>query len=174
MKSILSAVIGATLALSAIEADAQASPGERQVSLTIESSSLATALDKWAQQTGFQIFVQDWEATKNLHAPSLNGTFAAQDALEQLLSGTSLTYVWNDTRTVSIRKKTAQTVPTALQRTSLDGEQAVPVAKFSEEGVGSAAVGYAAAENGGGSVTGAESGPRIDRLEEVIVTGTYI
>ena len=32
MKSILSAVVGATLALSAIEADAQATPGERQPS----------------------------------------------------------------------------------------------------------------------------------------------
>jgi len=169
MKSILSVVIGATLALSAIEADAEASPGERQVSLTIESSSLATALDKWAQQTGFQIFVQDWEATKNLHAPSLNGTFAAQDALNQLLSGTSLTYVWIDSKTVSIRKKAAQTVPTALQRTSLEGQPATPAAKFTGDDAGNAASSAAAALDGE-----TPNSPNRLRLEEVLVVGTHI
>lgn len=171
MKSILSAVIGATLALSAIEAGAQATPGERQVSLTIESTSLATALDKWAQQSGFQIFVQDWEATKNLRAPSLNGTFAAQDALEQLLSGTSLTYVWIDSKTVSIRKRVSQTVPTALQRTSLDGQQGVPVAKFSGDDVGA---GTGAKTLGDVDHSDGDVGLRTERVAEVIVTGTYI
>ena len=174
MKSILSAVVGATLALSAIEADAQAAPGERQVSLTIESTSLATALDKWAQQSGFQIFVQDWEAAKNLHAPSLKGTFTAQDALEQLLSGTPLTYVWISNKAVSIRKKTPQTVPTALQRTSLEGQQSIPVAKFSGDDVsGGSAQPNVSADDRGASGT-SESGPKVELLEEVLVTGTYI
>lgn len=168
MKSILSAVVGATLALSAIEADAQATPGERQVSLTIESTSLATALDKWAQQSGFQIFVQDWEGAKNLPARSLKGTFTAQDALEQLLAGTSLTYVWISDKAVSIRKKMPQTVPTALQRTGLDGQQSIPVAKFSGDG----AMGFAAAESSGGSLS--ESVPTKGSIDEVIVTGTSI
>jgi outer membrane receptor protein involved in Fe transport len=174
MKSILSAVIGATLALSAIEAGAQATPGERQVSLTIETGTLANALDKWAQQSGFQIFVQDWEATKNLRAPSLNGTFAAQDALEQLLSGTPLTYVWIDAKTVSIRKKPAQTVPTALQRTSLDGQPGIPVEKFSGDDVRGGAVSQANAGALEDNTGGVERNTRIDRLEEVIVTGTNI
>jgi iron complex outermembrane recepter protein len=176
MKSILSAVIGATLALSAIQAGAQASPGERQVSLTIESTSLATALDKWAQQSGFQIFVHDWEATKNLRAPSLNGTFTAQAALEQLLSGTSFTYEWIDSKTVSVRKRVAKTVPTALQRTSLDGQQAVPVAKFSGDGGTGFGVATAAAAQSDVTATpvGGDKGVRVARLEEVIVTGTNI
>lgn len=119
MKAILSAVVGATLAVSAIEAGAQATPGERQVALTIGTDTLASALYKWAQQSGFQIFIQDWEAAKNLPARSLKGTFASQDALEQLLSGTSLTYMWISDKVVSIRKRTPQTVPTSLQRSSL-------------------------------------------------------
>jgi iron complex outermembrane recepter protein len=168
MKSILSAVIGATLALSAIEAGAQATPGERQVSLTIESSSLATALDKWAQQSGFQIFVQDWEATKNLRAPSLNGTFAAQDALNQLLSGTSLTYVWIDSKTVSIRKKVAQTVPTALQRTSLEGQQMSRAMLIDDQPSTS---GTAHAASPSDSDTGLV--PNATNIEEVFVTGTF-
>lgn len=180
MKSILSAVVGATLALSAIEADAQATPGDRQVSLTIESTSLATALDKWAQQSGFQIFVQDWEGAKNLPARSLKGTFTAQDALEQLLSGTQLTYVWISDKAVSIRKKTLQTVPTALQRIGLEGQQSIPVAKFSGDdgaGLGSGQSGTAASDESGQTSLHLRDfaiGDRVQELEEVLVTGSQI
>ena len=174
MKSILSAVIGATLALSAIEANAQATPGERQVALTIETDTLASALDKWAQQSGFQIFVQDWEAAKNLPARSLRGTFAAQDALEQLLSGTPLTYVWISDKAVSIRKRMPQTVPTALQRTSLEGQPSIPVAKFSGDGPPSAEGGRLATSNAAQATAEGSAGPAVETLGEVVVTGTYI
>jgi iron complex outermembrane recepter protein len=177
MKSILSAVIGATLALSAIDAGAQATPGERQVSLTIESASLATALDKWAQQSGFQIFVQDWEATKNLPAKNLKGTFTAQDALEQLLAGTSLTYMWIDSKTVSIRKRVQPTMPGALQRTSSEGHQAIAVAKFSGDWPGYAAAPYAGEGGGGGQSSEPSPGEvarPTDDLEEVVVVGSLI
>lgn len=172
MKTILSAVVAATLALIAIEAGAQATPGERQVSLTIETETLASALDKWAQQTGLQIFVQDWEATKKLPGRSLKGTFTAQDALEQLLSGTSLTYTWISDKAVSIRKKAVKTVPTALQRTSLEGQQGIPVAKFSGDDAGGApSKRYSAS----GVSRGSDAlRSRVDRVEEVIVTGTHI
>lgn len=45
MKTLLPALVGATLALCALEAGADATPGERQVALTIESTSLAIALE---------------------------------------------------------------------------------------------------------------------------------
>src|SRR5688572_12047582 len=174
MKSILSAVVGATLALAAIEAGAQATPRERQVALTIETESLASALDKWAQQSGFQIFVQDWEAAKNLPARSLKGTFTAQDALEQLLADTPLTYVWINNKAVSIRKKMPHTVPTALQRTGLDGQQSFPIANLAGDDVnGGSSQPYASAEDRGGSGP-PEPGPQFDPLEDVLVTGTYI
>ena len=172
MKSILSAVVAATLALVAIETDAQGTPGERQVSLTIESTTLATALDKWAQQSGFQIFVQDWEATKNITAPSLRGTFAAQAALEQLLEGTALTYVWLNDNAVSIRKKVPQTVPAALQRTGLEGQPSLPVAKFSEDDGGGASIPLVAAAPG--SSEAGSTDLRRRGVEEVVVTGTHI
>jgi iron complex outermembrane recepter protein len=165
MKTLRSALIAATMALATVEASADSTPGERQVSLVIESGTLAEALDQWARQSGFQIFVQDWEATKRLTAPSLRGTFAAQAALEQLLEATPLTYVWLNEKAVSIRRKVAPTLPTALQRSSLNAEQPSPIAKFSgdDAGSGAPALGVPA-----GGVKSAEA------LEEVIVTGSLI
>ncbi len=164
MKTLLSAVVAATLALAAVEADADATPGERKVALTIESTSLANALDTWAQQSGFQIFVQDWEATRKLTVPSLKGTFTARAALEQLLAGTPLTYVWLNERAVSIRRRAPQPVPT----TGLDGRR--PPAPAPKLG------------GGGGDAAIAGEDPKEDpafqrsseSLEEMLVTGTHI
>jgi iron complex outermembrane receptor protein len=175
MKFILSAMVGATLALSAIEAGAQATPGERQVSLTIESTSLAIALDKWAQQSGFQIFVQDWEDAKRLTAPSLMGTFSAQAALEQLLKGTQLTYVWLNDRAVSIRKRVPPTVPTALQSSGALERVEVPqlqLAPLAAEG-GVQGGGARGAQAGRGHVDGPEI-EDLEELEEIVVTGSRL
>jgi iron complex outermembrane receptor protein len=165
MKLLLSALVAATLAWTAIEADADAAPGERQVALTIESTSLGTALDKWAQQSGFQIFY-DPQITKNLIAPSVNGTYTAQQALEALLAGTSLTYVWIRDKGVSIRRKPPS--PAGLPRTGLDSLRPTPMPKFSGDGLGSGALGSA------GSGVSAGEGWRAPELEEVIVTGTNL
>lgn len=163
MKTFLSAVVAATLALGLVEASAGTTPGERRVALTIESTSLATALDKWAQQSGFQIFY-DPQITKDLIAPSVNGTYTAQQALETLLAGTSLTYVWIKGKAVSIRKRAPPPVPSALQRSGLD----TPMPKFSGDALGLQSPGSA------GRGTGAGDPSRLQALEEVIVTGTYL
>jgi iron complex outermembrane recepter protein len=160
MKTLLSALIAATLALCTIEANADATPGQREVALKIEATNLAAALDKWAQQSGFQIFY-DPEITQNLTAPSVTGKYTAQGALEALLAGTSLTYVWIDKKAVSIRKR--------VQRTGLE-TQPMPVAKFlGDNPVGS-----------GGRLGERASSPEMrgslspEALEEVIVTGSLI
>jgi iron complex outermembrane recepter protein len=173
MKKLMAAVVGATLALCTIEANADATPGDRKVALTIESTSLATALDKWAQQSGFQIFV-DWEVTRNLVAPSLNGTYTAQQALDVLLANTPLTSVWINDKAVSIRKKAPPTVPAALQRTGLEGQQSTPVTKFSGDSAGKR---QSASEDL--AVVPAARGERLREnevkgAEEVLVTGTRI
>jgi iron complex outermembrane recepter protein len=175
MKTLLSAVVAATLALVVLEAGAEQAAGERQVALRIESTSLADALDAWAQQSGYQIFVQ-WGATRNLTAPTLKGTFTAQAALEQLLEGTSLTYVWISQKAVSIRRKVPQTVPAALERTGLEGTQALPVAKFSGDASG---ISPSTSALGGDSQRPELKGTPLDervrqQLEEIIVTGTHI
>jgi iron complex outermembrane receptor protein len=168
MKTLLSAVVVAMLALSAIEAAADATPGERQVALRIESADLATALDKWAQQSGFQIFY-DRRITKNLIAPSVNGTYPAQAALEALLASTPLTYVWLNEKAVSIRKKAPPTMPAGLQRTGVDSPHgAIP--KFGSDENGSAST-VSAPLNAG---LDAGHSARSETVEEILVTGTHI
>ena len=168
MKTLLSAIVAAAIALCAIEAAADSTPGERKVVLTIESTSLAAALDKWAQQSGFQIFVDD-EITKNLTAPELNGTYTASEALEKLLANTPLTYSWINGKAVSIRKR-PPTVPAALQRTG--AEAPPPVAKFSSDSAAPSAAGHTPSRRDAAS--GDERSMRLEQLEEVIVTGTHI
>jgi iron complex outermembrane recepter protein len=171
MKTLLSAVVVALLALCAVGAAADTTPGDRKVALRIESTSLATALDKWAQQSGFQIFY-DLQITQNLIAPSMSGTFTAQEALEALLAGTPLTYIWVSEKAVSVRRKPPPTVPAALQRTGREGQPSTPIAKFTSDGAAASAAGQAAARRDGAS--GEERSLRLEQLEEVIVTGSHI
>jgi hypothetical protein len=111
MRMILSAVMGAALALSALQAAAQTRPAEKQIQLVIERQTLADALDAWAEQTGLQFFAKNLEMAKRLPAPHLNGLYSAQEALEKLLADSPLTYVWGDGK-VTIQER-VQTVPTA-------------------------------------------------------------
>lgn len=105
MRRILQVLIGAGLTLSVAAAVAQ-EPAQRQVRLAIERQPLADALAQWAQQTGFQLISQV-EMTTVLTAPRLHGTYSAQRALERLLEGTPLTYVWLNERTVAVRSRPA-------------------------------------------------------------------
>jgi iron complex outermembrane recepter protein len=172
MKTLLSAVVATTLALCTIEAAADTMPGERKVALTIESTNLAAALDKWAQQSGFQIFV-DKQLASNLVAPNLNGTYTAQEALEKLLAGTPLTYIWINERAVSIRKKSPRAVPAALQRTGLEGQQSAPVAKFGSDSAPSSPSSRSA-QDGESPWASSVWISGDDAIEEVLVTGSHI
>lgn len=180
MRTILPVVIGATLALCAVKAGAQAVPGDRQVALVIESKTLADALDQWAQQSGFQILLKNWDMAKKLTAPSLKGTFSAQAALEQLLSGTPLVYEFTSERTVTVRAR----VTAASQTTGSVDHVDVPRLQLSqmsasEEGSGRSRVLDAGASSTTSSTATlsrdalADRGD-IDELEEVVVTGTHI
>jgi outer membrane receptor protein involved in Fe transport len=171
MKTVLSAAVGAMLALAAIGAVADGAPGERRVVLEIQSKTLADALDEWARQSGYQIFVQNWDLTKKLTAPTLRGTFTAQAALERLLEGTPLSHAWLSDRAVAIRER-AESSPSAASggsQTSRDHKvlPLTPVEKLM------------ASNNSGGVSDGRDqqgsgrAGLTVP-IDEMIVTGTYI
>ncbi|HET9394552.1 MAG TPA: TonB-dependent receptor, partial [Nitrospiraceae bacterium] len=169
MKMLLSAVVAATLALSIAAAEANGTGSEKKVSLTIESKTLAEALDQWAQQTGFQIFVPNWELAKKISAPRLQGKYDARDALDRLLQGTPLMGVWTTDKAVTIRERVT---PIVRQGGPSEGPS---VQKFvgdgSEGGDASSAV---AARGSREDAYAALSAQQADEFEEVLVIGTHI
>jgi iron complex outermembrane recepter protein len=179
MKTILSVLVGVTLALYALQSGAQTSAGEARISLVIESKTLDQALDEWARQSGFQIFVQNWDIAKKLTAPKLRGTFSAKAALEQLLAGTPLTYKWLSERAVAIRERTqsgndASNVGSATWDSyfqSLDRPLRLALIEAPQSGQEHAAQ---AAPSGGTGGSGLESVALSASIDEVIVTGTSI
>jgi iron complex outermembrane recepter protein len=171
MNSILSAVVAATLALSALQATGDEAPGERRVALVIKSKTLAEALDQWAQQTGFQILVPNWEMARNLAAPSLKGTFSARVALDRLLSGTPLMAEWLNERAVTIRERTVSTGSGPTLRPATE-ERTVHALQFA-----SAESPHDRTETVGGPINreqGSEPPGHLQSIDEVVVTGTHI
>lgn len=174
MKTILSAVIGAMLALSAVEAGAQAKAAERKIDLVIEQQSLADALNDWAKQTGLQLVSPSSEMMNTQLAPRIKGAYTPQRALEELLKGTALTYEWVSDRAVAIREK-SPVVPAALQtsgaRERVDGSR-LQLANLAAQDERSRGAGEARAQGGGSG--GPETEAKLEELEEIVVTGTHI
>jgi iron complex outermembrane recepter protein len=171
MKTLLSAVVAATLALMSVQAGADEGPRERQVSLVIESKTLAEALDQWAQQTGFQIFVPNWDLAKKISAPRLEGKYGARDALNRLLEGTPLMGVWTTDKAVTIREK-----PTPIVWQTGAGQASGPQRLVSDAlGTGSTTtppnVTYGGQASPPARTSGAENS---EAVEEIVVTGTHI
>lgn len=173
MKTLLSAVVGAMLAFAVAEAGADGGPQERQVSFAIESRTLADALDQWAQQTGFQILVPNWELAKKINVPKLRGKFSARAALERLLEGTPFGYSWVNDQAVSIKEKSSA-LPTPLQSVSVHEPQGpLRVAQLDTES--------SQREQAAGSGTRrtfvrdrVTDGLERDAVEEILVTGSRL
>jgi iron complex outermembrane recepter protein len=174
MKSILSAVVGATLALAPVHARADGRSGEREVAIEIESKTLAGALDQWAQQSGYQIFLQNWKLAKSLTARSVKGTYSAEAALAALLEGTPLTYMWINDRSVAIRERSSASAWQTVE-SSHDYSQ---VAKLSGDDRKEQWVAADESAQSGSEVTdqrvARSAGPEVKDFEEIVVTGTYI
>jgi len=82
---------------------AQNSSAGTEYSLSIPSGSLITALDQFSKQTGLQVAAELTTSEQQQRAVNaVVGRFSASAALEQLLAGSELTYVWVDSSTVKI------------------------------------------------------------------------
>lgn len=180
MKTLLAAVIGATLALSAMESEAQ-ERAERKVQVAIEQQTLADALNEWAKQTGLQLVSPSSEMLNTIVAPRVKGAFTARGALEELLKGTSLTYDWVSERGVAIRERSL-VVPAGLQSVGVDVKApSVSIARLSGDEPHERQ--FAASDQQGarrgeqapsrGRLRNADN-ENIEELEEIVVTGTHI
>jgi len=90
----------------------------------IDSQTLATALQQFAEQSGVQVIFFS-RVTEGLQAPALHGTYTIPSALEMLLSGTHLTFRVINPKTIEIRLPTAKnsgifSIPPGVLRTEID------------------------------------------------------
>ncbi|HEY5756321.1 MAG TPA: TonB-dependent receptor [Steroidobacter sp.] len=82
---------------------AQSSTASTEYPLTIASGSLTMALDQFSKQTGLQV-AAELKASEHQQrvVEAVIGRFTADAALQKLLAGSELTYVWEDPSTVRI------------------------------------------------------------------------
>jgi iron complex outermembrane receptor protein len=85
--------------------DAQA----RQVQLDLPAQPLDQALTAFADQAGLHLLYTT-EDVAGLQSPALQGSFGIEQALQQLLAGSGVSYRFNDARTVTLRKAAPQSV----------------------------------------------------------------
>jgi catecholate siderophore receptor len=109
--AVYAATDGAKVAL------AQKLPDTRQVAANrsealpvrrydIPAGPLEMVLDRFRKTSGASVSVPD-TVLLNLESPGVNGVFTSEQALEQLLSGTGLTYSFSDAYRFTIRLKPA-------------------------------------------------------------------
>ena len=94
-KAHLPALIALSLG-SAIAAD------NTVIRLAIPPQPLASALETLAKQSGLHLFYAD-ALVKGKHCPGLSGNFTAHQAIEKLLAGSGLGYVFTGNNTVAIK-----------------------------------------------------------------------
>lgn len=168
MKTILPVLVGVSLALA--QATAQAEETEQKpVKLSIERQSLRDALNEWAQQTGNQLIA---EIKSDIVAPKVIGTLTAEEGLERLLKGTSLTYRWMGERLVAVSDK-PMVVP-ALHTSTSDTIPQIRVARLAEEGFANERASAGNSSERHAATSGGRDRDPIEELEEVVVTGTHI
>lgn len=101
---------------------AQSSPSAAgAVEFDIKAGELATALDRFAEQSGLQI-VSD-QSLQGISAPALQGHFTPEVALRRLLQGSGYTYQKLNARTFVLKK---QPGPSGSKRGADDRTPAIP------------------------------------------------
>src|SRR5690349_11204536 len=73
-----------------------------KVAVSIDAQPLATALNKWAEQTGMMVMVPVGGDAEKAMVPRVVGQYSAKEALEKLLENTAFTYEFVDARTVAV------------------------------------------------------------------------
>ena len=171
MRTILPTFVAACLVLVTSDVVAQTVAQEREISLKIESETLAGALDQWAAQTGVKLFSPHWEIAQKIAATPLKGSYTARQALDKLLSGTPLRGHWMNEKAVAIRQE-PRVPPTALQSSGGDPKQAdLPIARFTGE---TSREQRLAANDRGVELSRSPISRDFSEVEEVVVTGTHV
>lgn len=110
LASAVAAGLCGTFAAHAAEAvnPAQASAAQaRQVSLDLPAQSLDQTLTQFADQAGLHLLFTTSDVA-GLDSPGLRGSYSIEQALQQLLAGSGMSWQFSDTNTVILRKAEPQ------------------------------------------------------------------
>ncbi|MCO7595372.1 MULTISPECIES: TonB-dependent receptor [Pseudomonas] len=103
--SALAILAGPMQALAAT-APADAQVQARQVQLNLPAQSLDQALTRFADQAGLHLLYTTSDVA-GLRSPALRGSYSIEQALQQLLAGSGMSWQFSDARTVTLRKAEA-------------------------------------------------------------------
>ena len=109
MRAAVLVAVGLSIVGLSLAADA---PAMQRKPVNIPAQDLQLALQALGQQRGLHIIFTSEDVT-NLQAHSVTGNLTSDEALQQLLGGTSLTYQHLDPQTVSILPVTGQSTSAA-------------------------------------------------------------
>lgn len=107
LRGLATSLLFATTSVSTVAVfTASAAQAESQQTYNIPAGSLATALNRFSETTNIQL-VYDASLTRNLTSPGIKGTMPPAVALSRLLSGSGLSYKFNNGKSVTLTKASA-------------------------------------------------------------------
>jgi iron complex outermembrane recepter protein len=167
------------LLLSVSAATAQQSEPQRdptqKVALNIAELPIGDALREFGHQTGLHVVLYS-DLAKGLRSTRLSGLYTATSALNQLLANTGLRYEYIDTQTVAVLPIQAETKSLIKSDHGIDRSEGIRLANAQSDTTPSSDI--PSLTKGQDRNEDEESGENARskdwKLEEVIVTGTYI
>jgi iron complex outermembrane receptor protein len=101
---------------------AQADPAQSRIRFSVPAQPLANALILFGRQSGLQVSMQG-DVPAGLQSQAVAGEFTPHEALARLLSGTGITYRFNDARTVTLIPAPQGSGATVLPTITVAGNQ---------------------------------------------------
>jgi len=107
LRGLATSLLFATTSVSTVAVfTVSAAQAESQQTYNIPAGSLATALNRFSETTNIQL-VYDASLTRDLTSPGIKGTMPPAVALSRLLSGSGLSYKFNNGKSVTLTKASA-------------------------------------------------------------------
>lgn len=111
-----SLVVAIALAAMSVGKGLADEPNRNRFSVDIQPQPLHAALQEFARQTGLQVLRRDEDiSVEGIIAPRVQGKLSAQEALDRLLSQTSLSYEWINEHTVRVIPSHTTTATTSFR-----------------------------------------------------------
>jgi outer membrane receptor protein involved in Fe transport len=174
MRIAIAAAVAACLTITSLAGAEEAEGALKRYNLNISRQPLDAALEELARQTGLQVGRFSDAGEGDILVGPLNGDYAADKALEALLTPGGFTWrALNDRAYIVLTPEDVQRAPAnggretaTLQRTSAASARPIRLAQLDE----GPATGTGAAQAGTVSTSSAEEAP----VAEVVVTGSRI